>query len=478
MTPKEQISATGAQLFAREKMLERYIQQKDTSSFRTQADILCKDALKLVDSYPDYLHGYVVYYHIVSNISEKFVGFQNNGDEIHAVELLAYSLHKLTAFIYPDALKNENATNLCMDNALRLFYEVAELCDKYDGNMELYHLSLNILRSIYNKALRFHPNNSTIKTAREVLQAVNADMTSNQYAMSKDEIVKGCLRIYKEAAILPVRDDDFISHLLNNYDIADVTAQMLNKLPQETAPGTANRKNTAGPPPIKAAPPAAKPPQYHSSSYSSPAKPKPSFWRRFNDTIIDIGDWFEDNVKSVTMLCTDILEVILIVAVIAAVIIVWIKKGFFLAALIAVGGILLGEFYGIISWLISMAVVYFIMYLFRFLFLNAWTLMASIIVTGMLITFDAFTSVEILGDQKSRIPEEYVTPATQTYCCTASSVLNVRSAPESDAKVIGTIKSGEFIQVNNIVDGYDRFKYGETDRYASLKYLKKVESTE
>ena len=90
MTTKEQISATGAQLYARLKRIEMYLQQNDIENFKDSADALYDDLLSFVEEHPDYAQTYVVYCKIVFSLSELYSGLDTEQDLKKAVEILAY----------------------------------------------------------------------------------------------------------------------------------------------------------------------------------------------------------------------------------------------------------------------------------------------------------------------------------------------------------------------------------------------------
>ena len=146
-----------------------------------------------------------------------------------------------------------------------------------------------------------------------------------------------------------------------------------------------------------------------------------------------------------------------------------------MAILVAfIGYIVCALFMGVGKFVLELCVVG-IMYIFRYLFYNAGTLLGTVAFAATITTLCVLASGNISSYDNSVEPQEYVAPVTHTYCCTANTVLNVRSAPNGNAKVIGTIKSGQYIEVYNIVDGYAKFEYGDGYGYANTKYLKKVE---
>ena len=223
-------------------------------------------------------------------------------------------------------------------------------------------------------------------------------------------------------------------------------------------------------------------PPSSTTSYSSSYSYKETWWSGFkdmmealNDKIEDLGKWFYYNVYEAGEIGSNILVGGIIIFSVIGVISAWATEGFGMAILAAfIGCIVCAIFMGVGKFVLELCVEG-IMYIFRYLFYNAWTLLASVVGIATIITLSVITSGNISSSYNSSEPQEYVVPVTQTYCCTANTVLNVRSAPNGDAKVIGTIKSGQYIEVYNIVDGYAKFEYGDGYGYANTKYLKILE---
>lgn len=62
---------------------------------------------------------------------------------------------------------------------------------------------------------------------------------------------------------------------------------------------------------------------------------------------------------------------------------------------------------------------------------------------------------------------------TTTYICTAKKSLKVRTAPNTSASQIGSIISGEEVEVYEVSDGFAKVSYNGDIGYASVKYLKR-----
>lgn len=65
-----------------------------------------------------------------------------------------------------------------------------------------------------------------------------------------------------------------------------------------------------------------------------------------------------------------------------------------------------------------------------------------------------------------------VCEATTTYICIARKSLKVRISPSTSARQMGSIMSGEEVEVYNIADGFAKIRFNGDIGYASSKYLK------
>lgn len=61
--------------------------------------------------------------------------------------------------------------------------------------------------------------------------------------------------------------------------------------------------------------------------------------------------------------------------------------------------------------------------------------------------------------------------ATQEYKVNVKTVLNVRSAPDSKAALLGTIKNGTRVEVYSISNGWAKIRYGEQEAYVGSDFL-------
>jgi len=197
-------------------------------------------------------------------------------------------------------------------------------------------------------------------------------------------------------------------------------------------------------------------------------------WRRMNDAIKGFGERIDDSIDSLSdpKVWTIIIGIIGALGLIAAAIS---TDSIFWGIVVAFFGLGIGYYVVFIGGAVISFIVRFILYIFRYLFYNIYTvILAVLIAVGIIVG----PWVNELIDNRSGAKTVVVVPnvkteVTTTYYCTASSILNIRSSPNKDAKVIGTIRRGQSVQVYNIVNGYAKFKYGSGYGYASIKYLNK-----
>ena len=199
-------------------------------------------------------------------------------------------------------------------------------------------------------------------------------------------------------------------------------------------------------------------------------------WRRMNNAIEGFGERIDDSIDSISdsSVWTIIIGIIGAIGLIAAAIS---TDSIFWGIVVAFFGLGIGYYVVLIGGVVISFIARFILYIFRYLFYNIYTVILAILITvGIIIG----PRINELIDNRPGAETVVVAPnanteVSTTYYCTASSVLNIRSAPNGDAKVIGTIKKGQSVQVYNIVDGYAKFKYGSGYGYASTKYLRKAD---
>lgn len=100
-----------------------------------------------------------------------------------------------------------------------------------------------------------------------------------------------------------------------------------------------------------------------------------SLWSRFNSGVASIGNWFAEHAEGALGVCSIIMTAIIVISAIVYVIGTWANEGFWMALLMAV----VAYFVGLIAWYIGAVVIVIvvnvIMYGFRLLFWNGWTLL-------------------------------------------------------------------------------------------------------
>ena len=199
-------------------------------------------------------------------------------------------------------------------------------------------------------------------------------------------------------------------------------------------------------------------------------------WRRMNNAIEGFGERIDDSIDSVSdsSVWTIIIGIIGAIGLIAAAIS---TDSIFWGIVVAFFGLGIGYYVVLIGGVVISFIARFILYIFRYLFYNIYTVILAILITAGIIIGPRINELidNRPGAETVVVAPNANTEVSTTYYCTASSVLNIRSVPNGDAKVIGTIKKGQSVQVYNIVDGYAKFKYGSGYGYASTKYLRKAD---
>lgn len=204
---------------------------------------------------------------------------------------------------------------------------------------------------------------------------------------------------------------------------------------------------------------------HNTHSYSTSRR---TIWGRFNDFISNIGNWF----TGISGIITSILAVILAICM-AIIFIAWLISlgwvwGIIAGLLLAgvaynVAGIVLGIFVWICG--IILAVI-------RYIFYNGTTFLITLALAGAVFGTGAISSLN-----SHLTKSEYAVPQTTKYYCTAKSTLNVRAAPDQNARVIGVLKPNEVVDVYEITEEFARINYNGSDGYASIKYLSKQVQT-
>lgn len=195
-----------------------------------------------------------------------------------------------------------------------------------------------------------------------------------------------------------------------------------------------------------------------------------SLWGRFDEFIEDIGNWFADYSENITSILSMILLVLGII-----IFVVW------LFSLGLLGGILAGILLGGIAYYALMIIVGIFIWIsniglgiIRYIFYSGTTFLIALAIIGTIIGYNYYSASPFHALYSSRT--ENVVPTTTKYYCTARTVLNIRSAPNINSSVIGTLKLYQVVDVYEVINGFAKIKYGTKIGYASVKYLKRYEN--
>lgn len=192
-----------------------------------------------------------------------------------------------------------------------------------------------------------------------------------------------------------------------------------------------------------------------------------SLWERFDNFIGNIGNWFADTSETIT----SVLSILLLICMAIP----------FIGWLISLGwfwGIVAGIFLGGIAYYAAMIVIGIFIWIsniglaiIRYIFYSGTSFLITLAIIGVLLGIGIMSSSN--SNIKKSTKSEYATTQTTKYYCTANSVLNVRSAPSSSARVIGVLKPNQIVDVYEITNGFAKIKCNGSDGYASIKYLSK-----
>ncbi len=189
-----------------------------------------------------------------------------------------------------------------------------------------------------------------------------------------------------------------------------------------------------------------------------------SLWDRFDNFIGSVGNWFADYSEKITSILT-----VILFACGAIPFIIWlfslgwwgIVAGIFLSGIAYYALIIV---VGVFIWTSNMALG-----IVRYIFYSGTTFVITTVIVGMLSGIGILSS----SSNGTSYPAETEHIVPSKYYCTARSVLNVRSAPNPHARIMGVLKPNQTVDVYDIINGFARIKYNNTDAYASIKYLKK-----
>lgn len=192
-----------------------------------------------------------------------------------------------------------------------------------------------------------------------------------------------------------------------------------------------------------------------------------SLWSRFNNGVASIGNWFAEKSEDVLGWISLATKAIIVISCIIKVISTWVDDGFWMALLMALGVCIAG----VIAWYVAVNAIVIgvnvVMYGFRFLFWNGWTLLIA-----LTLAIGSWAYVANISPSYDYTRKMY-TSTYDKYRCTAT-VLNVRIHPNKTSRVLGTLRKGQEVEVVYKENGFAAIEYNGQRGYASLKYLNKV----
>lgn len=192
-------------------------------------------------------------------------------------------------------------------------------------------------------------------------------------------------------------------------------------------------------------------------------------WDRFDDIILEIGNFFAGLTENIIEWASGGIFILQWIGFAIAVISIWVQEGF-IWALIA--GLIGGGIFYYISFIIAIVIawiLFFLVAILRFIFYRAWTFVLVLALVGGVVAYEV---VEHQGF-KQQVEEAHRSPhPTTTYYCTASTALNVRQSPSTSAPIIGAIKHGEKVHVYDFTsNGFARINYNGKTGYVTEKYI-------
>lgn len=202
-----------------------------------------------------------------------------------------------------------------------------------------------------------------------------------------------------------------------------------------------------------------------SSSYGGP-----NLWSRFNSFIEDIGEWLRDNTEALSNnIAIGGFFLACAIAIIGA-IVVWIDEGFWSVIGYSIIGGLVMYYGGLLITGIMMYVLRIPIFILGLVFYNAYVLLIAIAISlGVL--FYNVNDWSFSSKKPHVVNTTTNIPTTTRYKCTANTFLNVRKAPYSSSRIIGTIQRNEIVDVYDFSNGFARIKYKNQDAYISERYI-------
>ena len=209
-------------------------------------------------------------------------------------------------------------------------------------------------------------------------------------------------------------------------------------------------------------------PSNSSYSYSSD-----NWWNRLNNSVIGIGNWFAEHNSNITGTLALILLVLAWLYFAISVIGIWREDGFFSALIFGVIGGVIFYYVSMIAAGILIWVGVVVLAIVRFVFYNIYTLLITIaIIIGLACCKGTPSSNSFNNNNTSSYLSEN---KTERYICIARTSLRIHREPYLQSPVVGSIPHGQFVNVytNSSYDEFVKVQYGNTQGWASLKYLSK-----
>ena len=103
---------------------------------------------------------------------------------------------------------------------------------------------------------------------------------------------------------------------------------------------------------------------------------------------------------------------------------------------------------------------------------SCWGCFSIIIIIALLFGVYSYCSSWFDTQEVEQHQQDKFKSAT-IYVCMAKSGLIVRSAPDASSRKIGSLKTGEEVEVYDIIKDYAKIKFNGDIGYANIKYLEK-----
>lgn len=198
-----------------------------------------------------------------------------------------------------------------------------------------------------------------------------------------------------------------------------------------------------------------------------------SGWERFSDGVPSIGKWIQETAaEKVAMVVAGLPAIGGIISLLIWIVKVFINEGLFLGILsIWVGALAVGA--GYYAFCLIFGISYLAIRLLGYIFYNAYTLLITLVVgAGITIGVIVNNSTPIKTTSNKATTTTATTQSYTVYLCTAKQ-LNVRAAPSTNSKVLGTISRGTSVMVYGFEGEFARIKWNGQTAYVSKNYITK-----